>query len=80
MPGIGKVDAAALRRVLAKGDGSLRIAEALALRGSDASMRFAAALVAAADERRADYDTHARVARAGAGADRLLARNIEKVS
>lgn len=80
MPGIGKVDAAALRRVLAKGDGSLRIAEALALRGSDASMRFAAALVAAADERRADYDTHARVARAGAGADRLLARNIGQVS
>ena len=80
MPGIGKVDVAALRSVLAKGDGSLRIAEALRLRADDASMRFAAALVSAADERKADYDTHARVARAGAGGDRLLARNIGQVA
>ena len=80
MPGIGKVDIAALRSVLAKGDGSLRIAEALTLRGDDPSMRFAAALVSAADERKADYNTHARVARAGAGGDRLLARNIGQVA
>ena len=80
MPGIGKVDVAALRSVLAKGDGSLRIAEALRLRADDASMRFAAALVSAADERKADYNTHARVARAGAGGDRLLARNIGQVA
>lgn len=80
MPGIGKVDVAALRSVLAKGDGSLRIAEALTLRGNDASMRFAAALVSAADERKADYNTHARVARAGAEGDRLLARNIGQVA
>ena len=80
MPGIGKVDIAALRSVLAKGDGSLHIAEALRLRTNDASMRFAAALVSAADERKADYNAHARVARAGAPGDRLLARNIGQVA
>ena len=80
MPGIGKVDIAALRSVLAKGDGSLHIAEALRLRTNDASMRFAAALVSAADERKADYNAHARVARAGARGDRLLARNIGQVA
>ena len=80
MPGIGKVDIAALRSVLAKGDGSLRIAEALTRRGDDPSMRFAAALVSAADERKGDYNTHARVARAGAQGDRLLARNIGQVA
>lgn len=80
MPGIGKVDVAALRSVLAKGDGSLRIADALALRTDDASMRFAAALVSAADERKADYNTHARVARAGADSDHLLARNIGQIA
>ena len=80
MPGIGKVDVAALRGVLAKGDGSLRIAEALKLRDDDASMRFAAALVSAADERKDDYNTHARIARAGASADAMLARNIGQVA
>ena len=80
MPGIGKVDVDALRGVLAKGDGSLRIAEALKLRGDDASMRFATALVSAADERKDDYNTHARIARAGASADAMLARNIGQVA
>ena len=80
MPGIGKVDVAALRSVSAKGDGSLRITEALKLRAEDASMRFAAALVSAADERKADYNAHAQVARAGAGSDRQLARNIGQVA
>jgi len=80
MPGIGKVDVAALRSVLAKGDGSLRIAEALKLRGTDPSMRFAAALVSAADERKDDYNTHARLARAGVDRDALLARNVGQVA
>ncbi len=80
MPGIGKVDIAAVLGVLAKGDGSLRIAEALELRADDPSMRFAAALVSAADERKADYTTHARLARAGVAADALLARNIGQVA
>ena len=80
MRGIGKVDVAALRGVLAKGDGSLRIAEALKLRGSDPSLRFAAALVSAADERKGDYNTHARIARAGVAGDALLARNVGQVA
>ena len=80
MPGIGKVDIAALRSVLAKGDGSLRIAEALTLRADDASMRFASALVASADRREQDYAMHARIARAGARHDRLLALNVDKIA
>ena len=80
MPGIGKVDVAALSGVLAKGDGSLRIAEALRLRTDDPSMRFAAALASADDERTADYNSHARLARAGAADDALLARNIGQVA
>ena len=80
MPGIGKADTAAIRGVLAKGDGSLRIAEALKLRSGDASMRFAAALVSAADEHKGDYNTHARLAREGVAADALLARNIGQVA
>lgn len=80
MPGVGKVDVAAVRGMLAKGDGSLRIAEALKLRADDPSMRFAAALVSAADQRKGDYNTHARIARAGAPADALLARNIGQVA
>lgn len=79
MPGIGKVDMPALKAVLARGDGSLRIAEALRLRGDDASMRFAAALVSAADQRKVDYNAHARLARAGVATDALLARNIGQV-
>jgi hypothetical protein len=80
MPGIGKADVAAIRSVLAKGDGSLRIADALALRPGDASMRFAAALVASADRRQQDYETQARIARAGAAADRLLALNVGQIA
>ena len=80
MPGIGKVDMAAIRAILAKGDGSVRIAQALRLRGDDAAMRFGAALVSAADQRKGDYDLHARLARAGAGTDRLLARNLGQVA
>lgn len=80
MPGIGKVDMAAIKAILAKGDGSVGIAQALRLRGDDAAMRFAAALVSAADQRKGDYTLHARLARAGAGTDRLLARNLGQVA
>ena len=80
MPGIGKVDIAAIKAILAKGDGSVGIAQALRLRGDDAAMRFAAALVSAADQRKGDYTLHARLARAGAGTDKLLARNLEQVA
>jgi hypothetical protein len=80
MPGIGKVDAAAVRTVLARGDGSLRIAEAMKLRPDDAAMHFAAALVSAADRRSGDHALHARLARAGARSDRLLALNLDKIA
>ncbi|MDQ3160386.1 MAG: hypothetical protein M3Q51_05095, partial [Pseudomonadota bacterium] len=80
MPGVGKVDVAALRGVLAKGDGNLRIAEAIKLRGGDAALRFAAALVASADQRKGDYNSHVRLARAGVRQDPLLARNIGQVA
>ena len=79
MPGIGKADMPAIRAVLASGDGSVRIAEALKLRGGDASLRFASALVASADRRPQDYAAHARIARAGARGDRLLALNLDKL-
>lgn len=86
MPGIGKVDKRSLNAVLARGDGSLRIAEALKLRPGDASMRFASALVSSADKRKADFALHARLARAGVSeggtgnGDRLLALNIGRIS
>jgi hypothetical protein len=80
MPGIGKVDVPALKSVLARGDGSTRIAAALKQRPNDASMRLAAALVASADRRRGDYAVHARAARAGARADRLVALNLDKIA
>ena len=80
MPGIGKADTAAIRAVLARGDGSVRIAEALRLRADDASLRFASALVASADRRQQDYLANARLARAGARGDRLLALNLDKIA
>lgn len=76
MPGFGRVDVVALRALLAGEDGSVRIARAVALRPGDAAMHFGAALVARADGRRADADRHARLARPGAGQDRLLAGNF----
>ena len=80
MPGIGKVDAKALRAVLANVNGSAEVDAALAVRPNDAAMRFAAALIAAADRRKDDYAMHARVARVGASHDRLLARNLHQIA
>lgn len=80
MPGIGKVDAAALRAVLANINGSADVDAAIALRPRDPAMRFAAALIAAADQRKADYAAHARVARSGASRDRLLALNLQQIA
>ncbi len=80
MPGIGKVDKRALNAIQARGDGSLRIAQALQLRPADAAMRFAAALVSSADQRKSDFAVHARLARAGVDGDRLLALNIGHIS
>jgi hypothetical protein len=80
MPGIGKADTAALRAIVAKGDGSARIAQALALRPNDPAMNFAAALVATADQRKTDIASHTRIARAGASRDRLLALNLNQIA
>ncbi|AKC86223.1 hypothetical protein [Pseudoxanthomonas suwonensis] len=80
MPGVGPVDTAALRALLAQEDGSARIDRALALRPDDPSMRFAAALVARADQRAGAGAAHAQRARAGAEGDRLLALNIGLIS
>ena len=80
MPGIGKVDAPALRALLAGGDGNRRIDEALSMRPRDPALRFAAALVASADQRRDEIAGHVRIARAGVADDRLLAANIGLVS
>jgi hypothetical protein len=80
MPGIGRVDAEALRELLARPDGSERIDAALALRPDDAALHFAAALVASADQRGNDRTDHARQARAFASRDRLLALNLDRVS
>jgi hypothetical protein len=80
MPGIGKTDTAALRAIVAKGDGSVRIEQALAMRPNDAAMNFAAALVATADQRKTDIASHSRIARAGANRDRLLVLNLDQIA
>lgn len=80
MPAIGKADTAALRAIVAKGDGSVRIDQALSLRPNDPAMNFAAALVASADERKSDVASHTRIARAGAGKDRLVAMNLKQIA
>ncbi len=80
MPGVGKADTAALRAIVAKGDGSAKIDQALRLRPNDPGMNFAAALVATADERKADIASHSHLARAGAGRDRLVAMNLSKIA
>lgn len=80
MPRTGHIDVAAVRAHLAGEDGSVRIAQALALHPRDASMRFAAALVAQADQRTADAGRLAGEARQGVAADRLLARNIAQLA
>ncbi|MEO6365205.1 MAG: hypothetical protein ABIO38_04045, partial [Luteimonas sp.] len=51
MPGIGKADTHGLRSLLAKRDGDAQVDAAIGLRPNDAAMRFAAALIASADQR-----------------------------
>ena len=80
MPGVGKVDTAGLRTLLAGRDGDAQVDAAITLRPGDPAMRFAAALIASADQRPTAYATHVRLARAGARSDRLLARNLEQIA
>ena len=65
--------------VIGQADGTAMINQAITLRPGDASLRFAAALVAATADRTA-YRDHADKARKGAAQDVLLARNIDKLS
>jgi hypothetical protein len=65
--------------VVGSADGTAMINRAIAQRPDDASLRFAAALVAATADRTA-YRDHADKARKGAAQDALLARNIDKLS
>jgi hypothetical protein len=67
------------RVVVGTNDGRALMARALAARPDDAAVQFAAALMTADKDRRA-YDEHARKARAGAGSNPLLARNLKYVS
>ena len=65
--------------VLGKADGLAMLNKAITMRPDDASLQFAAALVAATADRTA-YRAHADKARKGAAQDALLAKNIDKVS
>jgi len=75
----GRARAAGARTLTLDGTEYTLIQKALALRPDDATIHFAAALIAA-DTNRAAYAAHAAKARAGVSRDRLLARNIDHVS
>jgi len=68
----------ALKQLVAGKDGYAMVKKSLELKPGDASLEFAAALVAA-DKDRASYAEHAKRARAGASADALLAKNIKQL-
>jgi hypothetical protein len=81
---IGRAQGFAVRATIAKAvvgatDGTALMAKSLAARPDDAALEFAAALMAA-DKNRSAYEAHARKARAGAGSDPLLARNLDHVN
>lgn len=69
----------ALRDLLRGRDGWALMSASLAARPDDPALQFAAALIAA-DKNRAAYTEHAQRARAGAGKDALLARNLHYIS
>jgi hypothetical protein len=75
----GRARAAGARTLTLDGKEYTLIQKALALRPDDATIHFAAALIAA-DTNREAYAAHAARARAGVSRDRLLARNIDHVS
>jgi len=64
-----------LAALVASTDGYLLVKKSLALRPNDASLEFAAALIAS-DKSRTAYGEHLQKARAGAATDRLLALNL----
>jgi len=69
---------AVARAALGNTDGHALMAKSISARPDDPAIQFAAALIAA-DNNRASYEEHAAKARAGAARDPLLARNIAHV-
>ena len=69
---------AAIGDVVSNADGWQYMKASLAARPGDPALEFAAALIAA-DKDRAAYRDHAQRARAGAGKDALLARNLSHI-
>jgi hypothetical protein len=74
-----RASAVAVRDLVQPGSGYALIQRSLTLSPEDATLHFAAALIAASNDRQA-YVAHATKARAGADRDPLLARNIQHVS
>jgi hypothetical protein len=68
-----------IARVIGNADGKALLDRTVTMRPDDAAIRFAAALVAASNDRSA-YVRHAAKAREGAARDPLLARNIKQLS
>lgn len=71
--------AAAAREALGNTDAYALIRRSVAARPDDASIQFAAALIASGSDRTA-YLNHAEKARRGVATDALLARNIDHIS
>lgn len=67
------------RAVVGSADSRALLARTLAASPDDAAVQFAAALIVA-DKDRKQYEQHVLKARAGAGSDALLARNLNHVS
>jgi hypothetical protein len=68
-----------VKDVVSNADGWQYMKASLAAQPDDPALEFAAALIAA-DKDRAAYASHAQRARAGAGKDALLARNLSHIS
>lgn len=70
--------AAVARQAKGALDAYALISKSVAARPDDPAIQFAAALISS-DEHRGEYPVHVAKARAGAGADMLLARNLDHV-
>lgn len=74
-----KQQVSGIKDVVGNADGWQYIKASLAARPDDPALEFAAALIAA-DKDRTAYASHAQRARAGAGKDSLLTRNLSHLS
>ena len=74
-----KAHVAEIHALVRDRDGYKDMTASLAARPDDPALEFAAALIAS-DKNRSAYQTHAQRARAGAGRDALLARNLNHIS